>query len=221
MANLDEKDIPQLSSVVLAAGEERLAKDQKKALSLLANSDSNSIHQKYKEALNIIHHGLQREKDTLVSIGTYLKLSDAKTNQLKNLMENKDKAAMSSIKIYYAYLCREIGQNPAKPSLTAEEQRLHKFIPKRIVGLEYLTDFTYLEKALKDDDIKQKLTIFRLGRLVPWEALNYANGKRSLLEIHNALSAEFSPTEISLQAVKEYMDVLEKAGVIQIEKRRL
>jgi hypothetical protein len=220
MANLEEGDIPQLSSVVLAAGEKRLANDQKKAFSLLADSDSNNIHQNYKEALNIIHHGLQRERNTLASIGNYLSLPGEKMEQLAHLMKNRDKSAYSSIKNYYAYLCREHGQNPVKPSLTAEEKRLHRYIPRRIVGLEYLVDFMYLEKALKDDAIKQKLTVFKLGRFVPWEALNFADGKRSILEIRNALSAEFNPIEISLQVVQEYLNALEKAGVVKIEKRK-
>jgi len=220
LANLEEKDIPQLSSVVLAAGEERLAKDQKKALYLLADSNSSNVHQKYKDALNIVRHGLQREKNTLVSIGNYLKLPEKQTDQLKNLVNNKDKAALSTIENYYMYLCHSKGQEPIEPSITAEERELDRYIPKRILGLEYLTDFYYLEKTLKDDTIKQKLEIFKLGRLVPWEALNFADGKRSILEIRNALSAEFSPTDISFQAVQEYIDVLEKARVIRIEKRR-
>jgi len=219
MANLAERDVPQLSSVVLAAGEDRLAKDQKKALSLMADSDQNNVHQNYKEAINIIHYGLQRERSALASIGNYLNLPERKTNQLKNMMKNKDTAAFSSIKNYYTYLCQSMDQDPIKPALTAEERRLDEYIPRRILGLEYLTDFTYLEKALKDDAIKEKLTVFKLGRLVPWEALNYADGRRSLLEIRNALGAEFSPVQISLEAVEEYMNTLSKAGVIAIRKK--
>jgi len=219
LANLEEKDVPHLSSIVLAAGEERLAKDQKKALSILAGSDQKSIHRNYKEALNIIRHGLRREESMLASIGSYLHYTERKTGQLTNLQKDKDRTALSSIKTYYAYLCQKMSQEPVEPFITPEEKRLDTFIPRRILGLEYLTDFTYLERTLKDENIKQKVALFKLGRLVPWEALNFADGRRSILDIRNALSAEFSPIKISLEAVEEYMRLLERAGVIEIKKR--
>jgi len=219
MAGIGEEDIPRLSALVLAGGGKRLAEDQEKALALLRESDESDIHQNYKAALNIIRHGLEREKNTLGSIGKYFNWNERKTGRLTDLTAAKEDSAHSTVKNYYTYLCRNMNLNPGRPSLTAEEKEQNSIFPERILGLEYLTDFYYLEKALNDDAIKQKLDLYKAGRLVPWEALNFADGKRSISDIRNDLAAEFSPQKISLESVAEYFRALEKAEVVKIRKK--
>ena len=48
------------------------------------------------------------------------------------------------------------------------------------------------------------------------EMLNFTNGKRSLLEIRNAVSAEYEPVEIEM--VESFFRHLEKAEVISFKK---
>ncbi|MEW5902116.1 MAG: hypothetical protein AB1715_11690, partial [Acidobacteriota bacterium] len=138
------------------------------------------------------------------------------TQKLRDLLPRAD---LSSLKNYYAYQCRRSRLDPQEPVLSAEEKRLDDYIPKRIKGFEYAEDFLYLERALGDAEIKKKLSLYHAESTVPWEALNFADGKRSLLEIRNALAAEFSPVSISLDMVEEYFRALEKAGVVNIEGR--
>jgi hypothetical protein len=47
---------------------------------------------------------------------------------------------------------------------------------------------------------------------VTYELVNFVDGKRSVGEIRDAVSAEFEP--VDLAAVREYFDVLAKAGAI-------
>ncbi len=218
LANFNSQEISKMGSLVLAGNAERTAKDTQKALALLSSSDEKNIHKNYKEALNILHQRYKQEERALASIGDYIRVSAGEKARLKKLLPKKNMHSFSVIENYYSYLCGLMKIKEMKPSLSSEERRLSRLVPKRLIGLEYTTDFRYLEKALDDKDIKKKLRIYQTERNIPWEALNFADGKRSILEIRNALSAEFSPANISLKMVEEYLRVLEKAGVVEIRK---
>ena len=48
-------------------------------------------------------------------------------------------------------------------------------------------------------------------------AAYYANGQRSMLEIHDSIAAEFTP--LPLDVIELYFRAFEKAGVMTIEHR--
>jgi aminopeptidase YwaD len=217
MADLGPEDVPGLSSLVLAGAEDRLAKDKKRALDLLERSEKATVHQNHKEALNIIRHGLGREHGALGSIGTYLGLSEKEADSLRGLLGGINPALYASIENYYAFLCDSLNFRKSKPSPTAQETRLGKLIPRRLIGLEYSADFDYLERTLGDPDIQKKISINQAGFTARWEALNFVDGKRSVTDIRDALSAEFSPVPITLEMVEQYLRILEKAGVVSLE----
>lgn len=215
LADLDSQDVPLLCALVLGEGEKRLAEDRRKAMELLADSTRSTVQNHYKEALNLAHQGFLRERSTLSSIGSYLYLSPEETEKLTALAASQAPSLSLLLENYYAYLCDLIGENRAKATISADEKKAAEVIPKRIKGLEYTSDFYYLERALNDKDIKSKLEIFESGLPIPWEMLNFVDGRRSVLDIRNALSAEFFPTRITLKMVEDYLKVLEKAGVIE------
>jgi hypothetical protein len=68
---------------------------------------------------------------------------------------------------------------------------------------------------LNDKDIKSKLEIFLPGPPISWEMLNFVDGRRSILDIRNALSAEVFPVRITLKMIEDYLKVLEKACVVE------
>ncbi len=220
MADVDSADIPSLAALVLGAGEKRLAEDKKRAIDLLARSNQGNIHRNRKEALNILHFGFEREEGALNSIGAYAGSPGRRSAELAGLLAVNRASLSSSIESYYSFLCRSMGVREAYPAADPQEVKLSKLIPKPVLGLEFSTDFRFLERALGDEDIQKKLLINGAGFTVRWEALNFADGKRSLLDIRNALSAEFSPAEVSLEMVEQYFKVLEKAGVVAIKEAR-
>ena len=55
----------------------------------------------------------------------------------------------------------------------------------------------------------------RLGYEQAYEALNLADGRRSVREIHQWLQAEFGP--LPLQDVADYLDALAGIGVLQMQ----
>ena len=52
------------------------------------------------------------------------------------------------------------------------------------------------------------------GDVIAYEAINLADGKRSISEIRNILSGRYAP--VPLSAIAEYFDLLAKAGVVRL-----
>jgi hypothetical protein len=50
-----------------------------------------------------------------------------------------------------------------------------------------------------------------------YEALNFADGKRNVGEIRDAVSAEYEP--VSVQDVEQYFRFLESVGVVHFEHK--
>ena len=51
---------------------------------------------------------------------------------------------------------------------------------------------------------------------ITYEIVNFIDGKRSISEIRDAVSAEFAP--VDLKSVTEYIDLLAKAGAVTFRK---
>ena len=82
-------------------------------------------------------------------------------------------------------------------------------------------DGNFLKWKLKSEFNPQQLKIFEEipkgvaeFNNIPFETLNFVDGKRSITDIRDAVSAEYC--SISLEAVGEYLRVLEKAGIVRI-----
>jgi hypothetical protein len=84
--------------------------------------------------------------------------------------------------------------------------------PMTAFGYSYLSDKLGAEKVagLK---LTQQQNLWGANDAYAYEALNLIDGKRSLHDIRNALSAEFGP--VSLEVVMKYLEALEKIGVIE------
>jgi hypothetical protein len=57
---------------------------------------------------------------------------------------------------------------------------------------------------------------YRIGR-ADFEVRNFIDGQRSILDIRNAVSAEYGP--VALEAVENYLLLLEKTGFVKIENK--
>ena len=72
----------------------------------------------------------------------------------------------------------------------------------------------WLAQKLNDENFAMKLRMAQLGRFTGFEALNFADGKRNMLEIRDMVSAEFGPMDPAV--LEEYFRMLEKVGVVTI-----
>ena len=73
--------------------------------------------------------------------------------------------------------------------------------------------FDYLKERLVDPS-KTALVAREDGALLAYEALNFADGRRSISEIRDALSGRYA--YVPLSAVAEYFEMLARAGAVRL-----
>jgi hypothetical protein len=98
--------------------------------------------------------------------------------------------------------------------LTKEEIRLDGLIPVRTERMGSIMD--YYETMEK---MSQKVKYSPPDQIMEadFELRNFIDGKRSLLEIRNAASAEYGP--LPLADVEAFMKYLQKLGMVDIRKK--
>jgi aminopeptidase YwaD len=82
-----------------------------------------------------------------------------------------------------------------------------------VFGYDYLADHAKGRAAPKLLDYQG---LRGSGEEYGYEVLNFVDGKRTVRDIRDAVSAEYGPVEMSL--VAEYLHALEGAGVISAAK---
>ncbi len=114
-----------------------------------------------------------------------------------------------------------LGIQPALAERSPEEESLRGRVPVRAetprgpVGPDrFLYGGAWLEERLGGRELLD-LDILHDGQYVAYEALNFVDGKRDLLQIRDAVSAEFSP--VPAGHIAEFFAVMEKAGVVSFE----
>jgi len=221
---LTEDDIPRMVMETVTKGKARIASDEKRAFDLFAGNSSDELSKNFKEAKNIIDQAYYREAEAVLSCSYFVKANTKILKYIKNVSTDflKEKSsAQKRLSEYYNYLCLKAGIKPIAPKITVKEKRLNKIIPKRVEKYKGPLDGNFLKHKLKDEFKPGKLLIYKeipknnpIFNNIPFEALNFVDGKRSITEIRNAVSAEYCP--VSLEAVHEYMNILKEAEVVNI-----
>ncbi len=217
----DSKNALELAAMVAASSHVRLAKDGEKAFNMMNDSSKDNLKKSYKEAINILTQAALREKKAISSV---LELSN--DNELiqefiktcKKKVDEETIILQEGLSDYYNILCRHYQVSPALLPLTEKEKELRQLIPSRNPQFRGLMEENfYIENG---GDVFQRWFFTQDDLLRAFsltvEMLNFTDGKRSLLEIRNAVSAEYEPIEIEL--VESYFKNLEKAGVISFKK---
>jgi hypothetical protein len=166
-----------------------------------------------KEALNVIDWAHHREVESLRSVASLLPQDSDIASRIEELtgeLSRHKKSLNESVTLFYRSLCRQRGQNVQEiPSLTPEERAAQKRVPARNesfpgpISMDYVTE-KLEEKGERYDDPFAGLARYEIGAFV--------DGKRSVLEIRDAVSAECGP--VALSDVGAYLDVLESTGII-------
>jgi len=213
MANAEDDEAVTLANYVAAKGLGRLAADAEKCFREMdkAKGSADDLYQIYKESINKIKYSTIREGGAVRSTLVFTTTKDAK-ECVQDLIRDIQEAGerwKGKIEGYYRRLCKKSGFRPRKITLTPEEKKASKVIPvrkKEIFTCPLSRD--YLEEKLGPEVVKK----IKIRGNVAFEIANYMDGKRSLLEIRNAVSAEYGPQK--LKDIWEYVKILEKAGLV-------
>jgi len=176
LANLGESDVPALTAVMAGEARERISHDLATGLSRLARAPSADRRAAYDDALNLLGQAVARETAGLETLRRFadaasLKLLESLIGDLKLTELNHRK------RIEEWYL--SLGGKKTAPALSEREAALAAKVPRNVGSVgEYLRAKNRVEGPKG------------LHGLMQWEALNYVDGRRSLLEIYRIVRAE-------------------------------
>ncbi len=193
----------------------RIMEELKRAFNLLNWSEAANTIMNYKEGINFIEQAIKRETAALESLKNYSRRDKEVDNFIDNFIEKirKERSSLlSDLEQFYRLTCLARGLKIEKINLTPEEIAAAKIIPKRNPKLKGPVNLAYLREKIKDKPEIFNLPIFQEDNRITYEILNFVNGRNSLLDIRNAVSAEFKP--IPINWVEAYLRLLAEADVV-------
>jgi len=214
LASAGPAEAPALLAESAGRGAMRLGAGRARALADMSAAEGEAVHQAYREARNRIRYGLRREKEALESI---VKFTGAGTDlgPWNQSLESIHAGDAIAARTTYDALCRERGIAPLaddalEPKPTAKGSR----VPVRSETVQGPTNLYYYDQlaATLGEDVPP----VSLDELARFEVLNFTDGRRTVAEIRDAVSAELDP--ISIEAVSEYLEVLARAGVVRFRE---
>ena len=216
LATATPSDAPDIASLSAAFGQRRVGEYLATAMMMLTEASSaDALHAAYAEALNIVHWVYWRETEQVRSAAA-LAAGDTRLGERVGAIAEAMAAgeAVDRKRVEAAYQGRAAALNitplPAPPG-TAEEEAAARLIPAAKPGAGGGArpgpgGFGAAGGA------EPALTGYYAS-----EARSMANGRRSILDIRGAISAEFGP--VPLERVVAFFRAAEKAGTITITEK--
>lgn len=200
------EDIFKYGTMMLGKSEKRIGSDIEKFTKLLYDSSKDELHANYKEARIGIEQSYERECSSIGSLSKFAGSDNSALNMinaLKKSVKSGLNGSLNTIDEYYKMLCKKNGMNPQKIVRTREERNASRLIPSL--------------KLQSVDMFGMRMRGGTIRGSAANELLCFADGKRSILEIRNAVSAEFNP--LKLEDVIQHFRTLEQRGFVHITQK--
>lgn len=208
LANMTEEQAIEVAYLSAANGARRIGQANFRAQRLIAEAKAANAARQWAEARNILAHAGQWEKESLHNllhfnggpqVHAVVDLLSAQIDGQTAYMSKGIDARVTSLGLK--------AEKPADLSAGADER-----IPKRTTRGPI--DGGFLMARLSPEEIAWMEGEGRvLRRNLSFELVNFINGKRTITEIRNALSAEFAPVETRI--VARYIENLAQAGLVK------
>jgi hypothetical protein len=218
-ASVSAQQLPQLLPFLTAQSEARLAQVFGPAQQLVDDPQLEASVAWY-EARNLVDQTMQRESATLHSLVEL-------TGGPAEADADGTKALADQAAGFQRWLDAQAKLRGAKelPSAPWAGDRDAKRVPLRVgefgpltyqndnVLLASLGKERYGKIKLINSEASQLLNVRDQSELYAYEIVNFINGKRTVGEIRDAVSAEYGPLPVNL--VADYLDACAEAGVVQ------
>lgn len=183
-------DAVPMARLITRNGLGRLAEDAYDALHEVCGSVSSPdfLHSAYIQARNILEQAAARESGAVLSTFKFTSDPDIRKE------------------------IRDLETEPKTLKLTADEKKLSARIPVRTENFVCPLQTAYISDQLGEQALEQ----VRLSGIAAYEALNCVDGRRSVGEISQVVSAECGP--IPAQDVFDFFQLLEKSGLLTWKK---
>jgi aminopeptidase YwaD len=210
-----EKIIAEVAGRSLA----RLGQDRVRAERYLNEAAKDDLHTAFKEAQNILTQGFVREAETLGSTRFFIKNDKGLERLLQTQLKAIDACRLPFSKAVdesYQARCQKEGLKPQKVVLSAEEIRLGNVIPMRTQKMTGPLDLMAYYTSIQDPSVRP---VFAKVGAVEGEIRNFIDGRRSILQVRNAVAAEavFKNARIpSIGDIEDFIKMLEKLGYVRL-----
>ena len=216
LANAGPAEAATMMAEISARQGGRLGADRARAERMLLAADAKSVAAAAKEARVIVEQGFARERETLASVRFFIGPDAAAGTVLAGRLAGLDAertAHLRTIDDLAAARGRSLGVRAAKPAPTADEIRLAGLVPVRTEKMGGLMAMWGLREEFRKLNYQAPPSI----QMAEMELRNFIDGRRSILEIRDAASAEFEP--LDLLEVEKWVGVQEKVGLVTIRKK--
>jgi hypothetical protein len=217
IANAESPQALELGALVTANAMRDLGTAAAQVVATLNDSskNKNSLYAAYKEGLNRL---AWEERKALGTIRSVQQLDNQKTAQklidLYAMQAGRYTSDLEQqVRQMYQYLCNASKWLPRKISFTAAEKNAQKLISVREKVFTGPLEISYLSEMAESAAVAS----IGLDGEVMWEIANFMDGKNSVLDIRNAVSAEFGPQ--SLEKVVNFVRLLEQTKLVKVAKQ--
>jgi len=215
MASAGNGEAEAMARLTARNGLVRMARDYYDALEdLHAAGGADDLFKAYRHVLNVVSHSGKRESRAVLSAAVFMDGGGpAALKPYQSQIEALQLAFPKEAHAVYKTLCAKAGVPARALALTETERRLSRLVPVRaetFIGplqMDFLIEKAGPEAAAK----------VRLRGNTAYEALNHVDGRMSVHDIAQAVSASYGPLEI--QDVHDFFTVLEKAGLVVLKKK--
>ncbi len=230
-AYADTSQLQHISDLVELYGIKRLQNDEFKAKKEILLADESNIIERAYFAEKIIQFGYERERNALKSCLILSQGKDEKNyiKQKIDMYNEKEKLSIQLLRLAAQKKGNILGVLSLKRKISLNEEKASSLIPKRLSGKELVTYYAALSattdfKSINYDEIEKginnilnQLREREVGELRIYDFQNtivsYANGKRSLTNIRDAMYAEYG-IEIPIPLLEDLFNVFIKAGAM-------
>jgi hypothetical protein len=232
LAYADDQETPELARLVFAYALKRVGEAKQTALERILSSPAKDLPEKTRQADNLLRHVYDREEAAIRSCELFARTADArqKVEQAARVFANDEDAGRQEIRELAEVTGATRGVALGQYQLSAAEREAARLIPSRKPDQQLLaTDYVF---GKLERDPSAQLDVIRKGLQQASEEMRssgesdlrllgfwdvpayYVDGKRSVLDISDAVAAEYAPLPIDVLVL--YFRAFEKAGVMTV-----
>lgn len=205
LAGAGAADVGKLAALTAGYASERVGRQVREGIQQMAAAGPSELFAAYREARNAVEQAYLRERAAIRSASTVAKgdrraasVAEAVADRFYRGLNND----LARIDEAYRVIAEAHGVPLAKASMSAAEREASRLYPRLVY-----------EGVLRPTSARSD----KLRGFHAQEALWFADGTRSVLEIRNAISAELGP--VPVEDVRAFFEDAAAQGIIEMRRR--
>jgi hypothetical protein len=223
LATVDGHGISSLVNVMVEYAQARLATDARRAFDAIEAASGEALLRQHLEAVNLLKQAIRRESAALETVAALAHgaETDRAVARARRQLTNLNDVNLAALTERSRTRASSLGLTWREPERTPDERRLATLVAARNMAIRGPVNIfrpeygaTWLIEKTKDPQVTERLAIRKAGPYVWYEAMNFVDGKRTLLDIRDLVSAEYGP--IAPADLEEFFRLLERVGVVTL-----